>query len=334
MKQGLRQVVRLLPMKFGPFLYERVLYEGLHRVPRRPPILLVELTNRCNARCIMCDRQSMRRAEGLIDFALFQRAIDEAARFSIWRVNLNRFGEPLLHPQVVEMIRYAKHRGIREVSMVSNATLLDEDLTARLLESGLDKIIFSIDGARKETYERIRRGCRFEEVTDNVERFLRMRERRGLNSPYVQVSTLLMKETQEEVEEVVHRWSSLADGVRVGISVQYGNLPNYSPIQKEGLVRMARPCPELFWKLAIFWNGDVTVCCEDPHGKLCVGNIRETSLETLWQGERIRRIREIHFCRDFYQLPICAQCDGTNRTLVKVYRDEMARYKRLYRLPS
>jgi len=316
----------------GIKLYEQLFYRKLHYFPPLPFIVNVELTNHCNARCTMCDRPTMTRPTGYIEWGLYRHVIDQAASFGIRRVNLNRFGEPLLHPEVASMVRYAKEKGIKEVSFVTNGMLLDERKASAIIDAGLDKITISIDGATADTFEKIRVGCKYPKVTENVERFLELRGRKGVAKPYVQISTLLMQDTLHELDRVIERWRPLVDEIRLGPALQYGNVALNPLVPRSGLSRKPYPCSELFWRLIIFWNGDTTVCCEDINGALVVGNVRESSIRELWNSEKIRRIRRLHLKKEFSALPVCEACDLSNENMVDFLDRQTAYYSKKYKL--
>ena len=122
-----------------------------------PLHLDIESTNTCNLNCPMCGRNWMKERLGFIDFGLYKKIINQAAKYHLPSVKLNYRGEPLLHPKISEMVRYAKEKGILEVQFNTNGLLLNEKKAKELIEAGLDRIIFSFDGATKKTYEKIRR---------------------------------------------------------------------------------------------------------------------------------------------------------------------------------
>jgi radical SAM protein with 4Fe4S-binding SPASM domain len=303
------------------------LFKKFGYIPPLPKLLMVEVTNRCNSRCIMCDRQSMTRPQGNMDLALFKRAIDNAAALGIQKLQLNRFGEPLLHPSLVEMTEYAIRKGIRRAYFASNASLLNPEIAQRIIDSGLHHIILSLDGATAETFEHIRRGLKYKNVRKNIENFLELRAKEGRKYPYVVLNTILMKETEQQMGEVMGKWGKLVDELNVISAVKYGGIENHSSINRSTLPIKRGPCLHLSERLAIFWNGDVTVCCGDVNGDLRIGNIAQASIEELWNSAAIDRIRRIHASRDFSQLPICEGCDGTNYGVLQAMRKQEAPYR-------
>jgi len=303
------------------------LRKRLYILPPVPPTVYIELTAACNLNCLMCDRKSITRKIGLMDFSLFRHIIDDAVKIGVREIKLNRFGEPLLHPKLVEMVAYAKQAGIPSVFFTSNATLMTEELAQRLIRSGLDRITFSVDGGTPETYESIRRGAKYFQVVANIERFLEVRRRLGSSTPRVIINTIYMRETAPEFAQIFQQWQPKVDRINILPVAKYGNISDHSPFNRQAFPQGHRPCHHLFDRLMIFWDGLVTVCCADINGKLSIGRIQESSLNELWRCPQITRLRELHRRGDFSSLPICAQCDGINKQL---YKEMRATVRRLY----
>ena len=314
---------RRIAIESAKSFYDTVVFQGLHRVPRRPPLIVVETTSRCNLKCIMCDHPSMKREKKHMDMSVYTKTIDDMASLGLGRIGLSRFGEPLMHPSIIEMIEYARRRGIRRVSMSTNATLLTERLAEDLIRSGLDDLAISIDGASKETFERIRVGANYDKVVANVERLMEIRKRLGAARPLVRVNAVLMEENKEEYPEILAKWRPIVDGVRVSLMASYGDVQAHSTVGDfNELVKdnRIRPCPQLWTRLVVLAGGETTVCCADYEGKLSVGNISDHTIEELWNCTRIREIRDINFRMDFDKLPICATCVGISKTWIKLMR--------------
>ena len=90
-----------------------MLATGRDRAPRWPDIVQIESTNLCNAKCVFCPRDEMHRRQGVMDFDLFRKVVDECAALGITHVRVHNYGEPFLDKQLVEKVRYAKSQGHR-----------------------------------------------------------------------------------------------------------------------------------------------------------------------------------------------------------------------------
>lgn len=287
----------------------------LHMLPTVPPTVYVELTNECNLNCVMCDRGALSRKKLKMDIELFKRIIDNAAEIGVPEVKLNRFGEPLLQPLLIDMIKYAKDKDILRVYFTTNATLLTEEMARKIIASGLDSITFSVDGGTAETYENIRRGARYNKVVKNIETFARIRQELGQKKPEIVLNTILMKDTEDEMSLVFKKWSPIVNKINVIPVGKYGNVDDRSGIDRGALKPEKRVCHHPFDRLLVFWDGSVTVCCADINGDLRVGNILDERLEQLWRNDKFEHIRKMLTEKQYKTIPICACCDGTNLPL-------------------
>ncbi len=275
-------------------------YPGKRIVNDFPLHLDIESTNACNLRCIMCARNFMTEKIGYMEWTLFQKIIDEGAKYRLPSIKLNYRGEPLLHPQLPEMVAYAKRKGILEVQFNTNGFPLSEKKIEELLNAGLDRIIFSFDGATKETYEKIRTGSNYERVANNIETLVKMRNEKGLKRPLVRVQMVKMQENEHEVGDFLKMWIPLAN--RVAVSIKREPMG----IQKEV---EHFPCPQIWQRLMICWDGEVRMCCGDWQGEIILGDARESTIYELWHSEKLNQIRELHAQNRFNEIPACAHCE-------------------------
>ena len=313
MAPNIRKLKKVRVLRFAKPLYTacKALKKKLHILPKVPPTVYIELTDVCNLDCVMCDREGMTRKSGYMSMELFKRIVDNAARIGVPTLKLNRFGESLLHPELIEMIRYTKKKGIPWVYFTSNGTLLTPEKSRELIDSGLDSITFSFDGATKKTYEKIRVNARYEQVRDNIMNLIRMRNEMGRKKPRVVINTILSKDTEDEIFDVFRLWHPHADKINVLPVGRYGNVDDLSNVER-GAGDKVRPCHQLFDRLLIFWDGTATVCCADIDGALSVGNFNDSSLEDLWHSDAFNLIRKQHLERDLTGLPTCRMCDSSD----------------------
>ena len=154
-RRARRGVERLLTANARP-VRRLLAAAGRDRAPRLPDIVQIESTNLCNAKCVFCPRDEMHRQQGIMDMDLFRKVVDECAALGITHVRLHNYGEPFLDRRLVEKVRYAKTRGIAEVGMISNGSLITPNIAQGLIDAGLDAINISVDASGKETFERTR----------------------------------------------------------------------------------------------------------------------------------------------------------------------------------
>ncbi len=278
-------------------------------LPYLPVRLWVEPTSWCNLACVMCPNKDLeKRQKGYMDFDLYRKIIDEAAGF-VFDIHLLHRGESLLHPEFFDMVRYARQAGI-VTRFHTNGTLLDEDKSRRLIESGLDQFAFSFDGYDAETYERIRVKADFENTVGNIIRFLEIKRELNARRPFtilelIDFPGLFEGEGKKKRREFLSRFRGLPlDQVKVK------NLHNWAG-DKGQARRSGRflPCTFLWQALIIFWDGQVLPCTQDFHGVHPLGNVRDTTLTEIWNGERMRELRRRIAGGEIRGLPACEKCD-------------------------
>ena len=162
--------------------------------------LVIESTSRCNLKCEMCPRNSFKQKTGDIDLELF-KIISKYFKPGM-DINLAGWGEPLLHTNLMEMIKIAKTKNAR-VGFTTNATLLDKETSEKLIKSGLDFIDFSIDGATQEIYEQIRKGAKFHNVINNIKNFIEIKESLDSKILSTSITFVMMKRNLHELPSMV-----------------------------------------------------------------------------------------------------------------------------------
>ncbi len=279
-----------------------------------PIHLDIEATSACNLKCVMCPRTDLVN-EGTfwkiqrVDFELYKRLIDEGVQNGLCSIKYNYLGEPMMNPQLIEMIEYAKQAGVIDVMFNTNATLLDETMARRLINSGLDKLFFSFDSPYREQYNRIRVGGDYDQVLGNIKRFMQIRDEMGSIKPFTRVSMVLMKDNQDEWEAFKELFDPIVDAVAYVDYLDHSNQSNADRMLVQKGSRKAKfCCPQLWQRMFVHPDGVVTVCCVDSARELNVGNVFEQSPKDIWLGEEYQRLRELHANGRFDEIPTCAKC--------------------------
>ncbi|RPJ57665.1 MAG: radical SAM protein [Acidobacteria bacterium] len=176
-----------------------------------PTYLQIEPVGQCNLRCQMCPIQY--RTDGpphgalaFMEFETFVRILDEFE--GLRELHLQGLGEPTMHPRFFDMVRFAVGRGIR-VTTNTNATLITDKRAEQCVTSGLECLHASLDGARAETFERIRVRANFAKVVKNLERFRDVRERMGSKRPALHIVVVAMRQNLAEFADLVRLASRL-----------------------------------------------------------------------------------------------------------------------------
>lgn len=275
-----------------------------------PEVVMLELTNACNLKCVMCGTPTAMRKMGLMSWDIFTTALAQARDLGIRRVVLHTTGESLLHRELPKMVMEAKARDF-QVFLSTNGILLDERRATELLEAGLDQLRFSVEGATRETYESVRVGARYDRLLANMKRLRNLRDERR-SSMRITLNSIYMRETASEVESFYQVYGPLVDYIEFSYLGNQGNhmadiLLRSSTVAVNG---GRRPCSLLWRSMVVSWNGDVTVCCVDLENEMVVGNIANQPLREIWRGEVYRRYRRLHLEGRQADLKLCGGCSS------------------------
>ena len=282
------------------------LFDRFYRVP---PVLQIEPTNRCNVDCICCPTSRSSRRRGYMDFDLFRRIIDEASEIGVKAIFLFLHGEPMLHPQIVEMIRYIKSKRLA-YHMTTNGIPFNVTKIRGILSSGTDNadhISFSMMGATKQVHEKIVRKANYDDVVKNLKMLVDMREEMRVNGPVIEAIFYAMPENKHEEGKFLRKWQGTIDHVRMSGDISQ----SFSEYKRNDshLTTRTKTCLNLWQKMTIFWNGDVTLCCQDVDGDYVLGNLKEETINEIWSSSTLLTIKTLHKKKQFDKIPLCHRCD-------------------------
>jgi len=265
----------------------------------------IEATSQCNLSCTFC-RTTYNREKypaEYLDIDLYKKIVDEGAENGLMAVKFNWRGEPLLHPQLPEMVAYAKEKGIVDVFFNTNAQLLDKDKALKIINSGLDRITFSIEGYAKDVYEKNRKGADFDILRENVTNLFNIREEMGAKNPHIRIQTVLIPEIKDKLDEYVEFWKDYADEIcclNMKEEVDYD--------MNKGKIDPDFSCPQLWQRLVVACDGTVLPCNEDDCCLMVLGNAKKDSIKDLWHSEKNAEMRKLHMKKKGHLLKSCDRC--------------------------
>lgn len=277
----------------------------------KPLCFDLEVASICDLACGFCYRQYISTPDKIMSKELAFHLIDQASKLNIPSMKFNWRGEPLLNPQLPEIIDYAKSNGILETIINTNATKLDEKMSERIIKSGLDIMIYSFDGGTKETYEKMRPGRfkenSFENIYQNILNFSKIKKKLGSFFPRTKIQMILTNETRKVQKEFFNLFKDIVDEVSVKqYTERGGNLSELdekfqekiknkkvSLIKKYGkdaslmkdskgdfYISVGRlPCEQPFQRLLTTYDGKVGMCCYDWGATHTVGYLDKLSFE-------------------------------------------------------
>ena len=286
------------------------------RVPRTkqeldfPIHVDIETSTYCNLACPMCSRTIMVDNGELEPNLVMTRKeyasiIDQAAAMGSKSIKLGYNNEPLTHKDIVWQVEYAKQKGIIDVLINTNATVMTKAKSEALLKAGIDGMFVSFDAASPDLFAKQRVGASIGRVTDNLYEFVKLRNelRPGCQ---IRLSMVMYDDPvwQGEFASLQTMWKRLVD------AVGYTNFLEFKTDEKKQYAEVPGWwCSQPFQRIVLKLSGKASLCCPDVRDELAVGDWRTTSLADLWRGERAREIRRMHADGKYHSLDACARCD-------------------------
>jgi len=273
-----------------------------------PIHLDLESITQCNLKCSLCFQSYNPPEYARMETKLFKKIIDEGAKKNLCSVKLQFRGEPLLDTRIVDMVRYAKKKGIIEAMLNTNATLLNGELAKNLIEAGLDKIICSADGYTKEVYENIRIGANFDKVLNNIRCLQSLKKKMGSQKPIVRVQMIDAPINHSQIGGYLKFWGKIADQVAIaGMSDQKDDKDDFTPLPNFA-------CAQLWQRLVVLADGDVLPCC----GALWQGNeklevlqnVKDVSISEIWHSDKLNKLRDLHRKGKTHKIKMCRLCNA------------------------
>jgi len=279
-------------------------YPKTQHVSDYPLLVDLELSTACNLSCPMCytitDEFKQKVPAKLMEFDLFTRIIDEI-QGHVPALRLSLRGEPTIHPRFIDCIEYAKKRGIREVSFLTNGSTLSAEFFTRIMAAGADWITISVDGLG-EMYESIRKPLRFQETLEKIRAIRDIKERAGSHRPVIKVQAI-WPSIKEDPQAFYDTFAPIADLIAFNPLIDYLGNDGGIVYEQEFL------CCQHYQRLVIGADGRVMMCSNDEESAVTIGDAAKETVHSIWHGERLNQLRTLHRQPDgFKQVPLCTRC--------------------------
>ncbi|RYY67107.1 MAG: radical SAM protein [Chitinophagaceae bacterium] len=289
-----------------------------------PVSISFEPTTSCNLRCPECPSglRAFTRPTGMLQKDFFKETIDDIHRDLLYLIFYFQ-GEPYLNPGFLEMVRYAADKKIYTATS-TNAHYLTDENAKKTVESGLDRLIISIDGTTQETYKQYRVGGNIDKVIEGAKNIVKWKKELKSKTPFVFFQFLVVKHNEHQIEEIKQLAKDIGvDEVRFKTAqvYDYENDPNnliptldkFSRYKKnsDGTFKpknkLANQCWKLWHSNVITWDGLVVPCCFDKDAMHRLGNLKNESFKAVWHNENYKQFRsELMMGRK--NIDICANC--------------------------
>ena len=292
-----------------------------------PAVATVEPTNLCNLRCIECPAGtgSMTRSKGNLNISLFKSFIDDLSPCLSYLM-LYFQGEPLLHPQFTELIQYASHKKVY-TSVSTNGHHLNRENVMRIIESGLDRIIISLDGTDQESYQQYRLGGDFKRVLQGIVNLVQIKKETKSRIPIIILQFIVMSHNENQINDVKALGEKLEVGKTVIKSLQIYDLkknldllPSNSRFSRykvnknrEAIIKnlLRNKCRRLWHTMVMLKDGCIVPCCFDKDGQYVIGKYPDSSMNDIWKGEQFSNFRQ-KILNSRKNIQMCCNCtEGT-----------------------
>ena len=310
---------------FSSYQYSR--WRGTPSMMGMPISIAFEPTTSCNLRCPECPSglRSFTRSTGMLQGDLFKDVIDQLAPY----LNYLTFyfqGEPFLHPQFLDMVKYASRKGIYTATS-TNAHFLSEEKAKATVKSSLDRLIISIDGTTQDTYQSYRVGGSLEKVIAGTKNILYWKKKLNSKTPHVVFQFLVVAPNEHQIPEVYR----LAREVGVDqVALKTAQIYNYQNgssliprqdrysryrLAEDGTYAIKNGMDNHCWKMwhscVITWDGKVVPCCFDKDAMHSLGDLSKNSFSEIWNGDAYNQFRST-LLRSRSEIEMCKNCtEGT-----------------------
>ena len=291
-------------------------FPKIHLLTEFPTHVDLEISSACDLKCPMCytrtDDFKKQVKKQFMDYDLFKKLVNECVQFKAYSIRISLRGEPFIHPNVIDMIRYAKDAGIKEVASLTNNYRLTPEMFEQAMKAGLDWLTISFDGLR-ETYEQVRQPAKFEESLNKIKEYKRIKDKAGSIKPVLKVQSVwpAIKDCAQEYYSLFEPYVEM---------IASNPLIDYLHKDKEIEYIEDFDCPVLYQRIAVGSDGQA-ICCNDEFGDDIFGDATRESIHSLWHGKNMSRARQLHReHRGYKELVMCQKCYLPRRTQLEMER--------------
>lgn len=271
-------------------------------VAEKPRLYQVETTSKCNLKCGFCPRTTdlianqVRDMNADMNLDNFKRLLDQMPWLR--SIELFHFGEPFMQKNIHEFIQECTNRNIYTV-IASNLLPATNEKLNKAFEAGLNFLVMDVDSLDKERYEDMRKGGRYEQMKERVLYILSHH-----NRPYCVAQTIMIDGIKEYTEEEFIEWTGglMADEVRYKF---FDTFRGTNEVDKQ-LLQADDVCREAFYGFTVHVNGNVVPCDRDWAGEHVMGNVFESSVMDIWNGDKFKTFRSQMLSAD--KPKICKTC--------------------------
>ena len=275
----------------------------------------LEIDNVCNFACSFCPigqpeselGQFYKTKHEIPKEKIFQ-LIDECKELGVNSIQFSIVNEPLANKDIFEILKYASSKKFDDIFIVSNGSLLNQNKAIKLLDTNIDKIQFSLDAFKEETFEKnrftkIKKPGLYKKVKENIINFIKLRDKMGKKFPLVRVSFIELEENKDEIKDFENFWNDKVDGIHFQRLTDYKKkVINFDEVKDKVRCNMSN------FRLSIKSDGNVRPCCVGYGEKILIGNIFNSSLKDIWDSKILKDFQKMHKEYRSYENKACKEC--------------------------
>ncbi|MCF8332151.1 MAG: SPASM domain-containing protein, partial [Bacteroidales bacterium] len=273
-----------------------------------PSFFSVEPNNTCNLSCPECPAGGgyMARPSGYMSWDIFKHTIDQFSKTAIY-LNLYFQGEPFLHSGIFNMIKLAQQKKLY-VTSSTNAHFLDRETCSRIIESGLDKLVISLDGVDQKTYQLYRKGGNIDKVMEGIKNIVFAKKKTGSRKPFIELQFLVLGSNEHQtkdirklarklnVDKLSLKTAQIYDYQKGNVFIPeneaYSRYKEVSPGKYVIKSKLPNRCHRMWSSCVVTQSGEIVPCCFDKDAKHQMGNIIISSLKEIWYSEDYQQFRQ------------------------------------------
>ncbi|MCP4124304.1 MAG: radical SAM protein [Bacteroidetes bacterium] len=289
----------------------------------QPFSLAIEPTTACNLRCPECPSglRNFTRPTGHLKSTFFKQIIEDVHQDLLY-LTFYFQGEPYLHPEFLDMVSYARSKKIYTATS-TNAHYLNDENARKTVESGLDRLIISIDGTTQETYESYRVGGQLDKVLEGARNMVKWKKKLGMRTPHLIFQFLVVRPNEHQVEDVKALAKDIGMDEVIFKTAQVYDFENGNDliptIDKFSRYKLGtnnkwsiknsldNQCWKMWHSNVITWDGKVVPCCFDKDADHVLGELKKTSMQEIWEGDAYRSFRS-SILKSRKEIDICQNC--------------------------